>query len=135
MFLIDNSPSMGQTREVELPLANGETQTIEMTNLEWSLQFVKLKIQEMVRVNTSCDPEFSRITLQIYNGRKTDQCGVILFGSEGDLKLGAPSLLQPIELRLCRDGERRQRQRRRLRQCLRIHTHRTAHCLYFGETV
>ncbi|KAG0703074.1 SPOC like C-terminal domain-containing protein [Suillus ampliporus] len=37
----------------------------EMTNLEWALQFVKLKIQEM-----------------IFNGRKTDQCGVILFGSE-----------------------------------------------------
>jgi hypothetical protein len=23
------------------------------------------------------------ITIQIFNGRKTDQCGVILFGSEG----------------------------------------------------
>ena len=61
MFLVDISPSMGDTREVELPLANGETQTIEMTNLEWSLQFVKLKIQEMVRVNTLDDTGFSHI--------------------------------------------------------------------------
>ncbi|THH30384.1 hypothetical protein EUX98_g3795 [Antrodiella citrinella] len=66
MFLIDVSASMGETRDVELPDApNGDKRTIEMTNLEWSLQYVKLKIQEM-----------------IYNGRKTDQCGVILFGSE-----------------------------------------------------
>ncbi|PCH33115.1 SPOC domain-like protein [Wolfiporia cocos MD-104 SS10] len=64
MFLVDVSPSMGKMREV--PSADGDT--IEMTNLEWSLQFVKLKIQEMI--------------VQIYNGRKTDQCGVILFGSE-----------------------------------------------------
>ncbi|THG94528.1 hypothetical protein EW026_g6962 [Hermanssonia centrifuga] len=67
MFLVDVSPSMGKTREVEMSLPNGKTQTVEMTNLEWSLQFVKLKIQEM-----------------IYNGRKTDQCGVILFGTEGE---------------------------------------------------
>ncbi|KAG2046414.1 SPOC domain-like protein [Suillus hirtellus] len=66
MFLIDVSPSMGATRSVELPpTPNGEQRTTEMTNLEWALQFVKLKIQEM-----------------IFNGRKTDQCGVILFGSE-----------------------------------------------------
>ncbi|CAL1697373.1 unnamed protein product [Somion occarium] len=66
MFLIDVSPSMGTLREVEVPDGlTGEVRTIETTNLEWSLQFVKLKIQEM-----------------IYNGRKTDQCGVILFGSE-----------------------------------------------------
>ncbi|KAG1889229.1 SPOC domain-like protein [Suillus subluteus] len=66
MFLIDVSPSMGATRSIELPpTPNGEQRTTEMTNLEWALQFVKLKIQEM-----------------IFNGRKTDQCGVILFGSE-----------------------------------------------------
>ncbi|KAG2160210.1 SPOC domain-like protein [Suillus bovinus] len=66
MFLIDVSSSMGATRSVELPpTPNGEQRTTEMTNLEWALQFVKLKIQEM-----------------IFNGRKTDQCGVILFGSE-----------------------------------------------------
>ncbi|KAG1777312.1 SPOC like C-terminal domain-containing protein [Suillus placidus] len=57
---------MGATRSVELPpTPNGEQRITEMTNLEWALQFVKLKIQEM-----------------IFNGRKTDQCGVILFGSE-----------------------------------------------------
>ncbi|OBZ80021.1 ATP-dependent DNA helicase II subunit 2 [Grifola frondosa] len=66
IFLIDISPSMGKMREVELPPSAGaERETIEMTNLEWSLQFVMLKIQEM-----------------IFNGRKTDQCGIILFGTE-----------------------------------------------------
>jgi ATP-dependent DNA helicase 2 subunit 2 len=44
MFLIDVSSSMGNMRIVELP---GGT-TIEMTHLEWALQFVKLKVQEMV---------------------------------------------------------------------------------------
>ncbi|KZT08940.1 SPOC domain-like protein [Laetiporus sulphureus 93-53] len=58
---------MGNTREVVLPaMKTGESEVIEMTNLEYSLQFVKYKIQEM-----------------IYNGRKTEQCGVILFGTEG----------------------------------------------------
>ncbi|TDL15840.1 SPOC domain-like protein [Rickenella mellea] len=66
MFLVDVSPSMGKTRVVDLPDGpKGEKRTREMTNLEWALQFVLLKIQEM-----------------IYNGRKTDQCGVILFGTE-----------------------------------------------------
>jgi ATP-dependent DNA helicase 2 subunit 2 len=51
MFLIDVSPSMGSMREVQVPsTAEGQEITIEMTNLEWSLQFVKMKIQEMVRV-------------------------------------------------------------------------------------
>ncbi|KAI1790424.1 SPOC domain-like protein [Ganoderma leucocontextum] len=67
MFLVDISPSMSKTRAVEIPGTSGkESQVIEMTNLQWSLQFVMLKIQEM-----------------IFNGRKTDKCGVILFGSEG----------------------------------------------------
>ncbi|KAF8845541.1 ku80-like protein [Paxillus ammoniavirescens] len=66
MFLVDVSPSMGATRSVTLPDGpNGEARSIEMTKLEWSLQFVKMKIQEM-----------------IFNGRKTDQCGVVIFGSE-----------------------------------------------------
>ncbi|KAH0590171.1 hypothetical protein H2248_000344 [Termitomyces sp. 'cryptogamus'] len=66
MFLIDTSPSMGKLRTVQLPPGpNNEERTSEITRLEWALQFVKLKIQEM-----------------IYNGRKTDQCGVIVFGSE-----------------------------------------------------
>ncbi|PPQ90435.1 hypothetical protein CVT25_014953 [Psilocybe cyanescens] len=66
MFLIDVSSSMGNIRAVEVENADKSSRTIEMTNLEWSLQYVKLKIQEM-----------------IFNGRKTDQCGVIIFGSEG----------------------------------------------------
>jgi ATP-dependent DNA helicase 2 subunit 2 len=61
MFLVDVSSSMGKTRLIELP--NGTTK--EVSSLKWGLQYVKLKIQEM-----------------IFNGRKTDQCGVILFGSE-----------------------------------------------------
>ncbi|RPD59404.1 SPOC domain-like protein [Lentinus tigrinus ALCF2SS1-7] len=66
MFLVDTSPSMGKTREVELPGTNGrDPEVIEMTNLEWALQYVMLKIQEM-----------------IFNGRKTDKCGVIVFGSD-----------------------------------------------------
>ncbi|EIN13322.1 ku80-like protein [Punctularia strigosozonata HHB-11173 SS5] len=66
MFLVDISPSMGKLREVELPPGpKGERRTTEVTNLEWGLQFVKLKIQEM-----------------IFHGRKTEQCGVILFGTE-----------------------------------------------------
>ncbi|KAG6831636.1 hypothetical protein H0H92_008713 [Tricholoma furcatifolium] len=69
MFLIDTSPSMGKSRTVTVLNRNGEEQTTQMTHLEWALQFVKLKIQEM-----------------IYNGRKTDQCGVIVFGSEGKFR-------------------------------------------------
>ncbi|CDO74809.1 hypothetical protein BN946_scf185001.g57 [Trametes cinnabarina] len=66
MFLVDISPSMGKMRQVSLPAKPGaEPEIIEMTNLEWALQYVMLKIQEM-----------------IFNGRKTDKCGVILFGSE-----------------------------------------------------
>lgn len=41
---------MGKTRQVEVPGgSSGEPEIIEMTNLEWSIQFVMLKIQEMVR--------------------------------------------------------------------------------------
>ncbi|KAJ8520350.1 hypothetical protein ONZ45_g2822 [Pleurotus djamor] len=66
MFLVDLSPSMGNTRTIELPPGpDGVQHASEITNLEYALQFVKLKIQDMV-----------------YNGRKTDQCGVITFGSE-----------------------------------------------------
>ncbi|KAK0465650.1 SPOC domain-like protein [Armillaria novae-zelandiae] len=49
MFLVDVSKSMGKTRIVELPKGpNGEERTAEITNLQWGLQYVKLKIQEMV---------------------------------------------------------------------------------------
>uniref|UniRef100_D8QKI4 ATP-dependent DNA helicase II subunit 2 n=1 Tax=Schizophyllum commune (strain H4-8 / FGSC 9210) TaxID=578458 RepID=D8QKI4_SCHCM len=67
MFLIDVSKSMGKKRQIELPgqNPNDEPYHREITNLEWGLQFVKLKIQEM-----------------IYNGRKTDKCGVIIFGCD-----------------------------------------------------
>ena len=53
MFLVDISPSMGKMRAVEIPgPSGGDAEVIEMTNLEWSLQFVMLKIQEMVRSAT-----------------------------------------------------------------------------------
>lgn len=59
MFLIDVSPSMGKLREVELSdCPEGETRTVEMTNLQWSLRFVLLKIQEMV-----CWPIFTSQTV------------------------------------------------------------------------
>ncbi|KAG8902590.1 ATP-dependent DNA helicase II subunit 2 [Tulasnella sp. 403] len=65
MFVIDVSPSMGNQRTIQLPPGpDGEAKTRTLSNLEWALQFVMLKIQDM-----------------IYNGRKTDQCGVILFGT------------------------------------------------------
>ena len=57
MFLIDVSPSMGKLREVEMPLPNGEVQVVEMTNIEWALQYVKLKVQEMVSTSTATLPE------------------------------------------------------------------------------
>ncbi|KAJ7139489.1 SPOC like C-terminal domain-containing protein [Mycena epipterygia] len=62
MFVVDIGPSMGKLRTHD-PEGNEYMQ--EITNLEWGLQFVKLKIQEM-----------------IFNGRKTDKCGVIVFGSD-----------------------------------------------------
>lgn len=83
MFLIDLSPSMGATRTVEIPEGKGETRSVEMTKLEWSLQFVKMKIQEMVPFFFKGIPRYSSLPRQIFNGRKTDQCGVITFGSEG----------------------------------------------------
>ncbi|KAG8851859.1 ATP-dependent DNA helicase II subunit 2 [Tulasnella sp. 330] len=65
MFVIDVSPSLGKMRTIQLPPGpDGESRSKEVTNLEWALQFVLLKVQEM-----------------IFNGRKTDQCGVILFGT------------------------------------------------------
>jgi ATP-dependent DNA helicase 2 subunit 2 len=84
MFLIDTSPSMSKIRTVDLPPGpNDEELTTEMTNLEWALGFVKLKIQEMVHVSMCPYISITNPTPQIFNGRKTDQCGVIVFGSEG----------------------------------------------------
>ncbi|KAJ3980021.1 SPOC domain-like protein [Lentinula detonsa] len=66
MFVVDVSKSMGATRTVTLPPGkNGEERFAEMTHLQYALQYVKFKIQDM-----------------IYNGRKTDQCGVITFGTD-----------------------------------------------------
>ncbi len=85
MVVIDVSPSMGKERTIDLPPGpEGEPRTKTVTNLEWSLQFVLLKIQEMVRRSPSVSILIIRITRvysQIFNGRKTDQCGVILFGT------------------------------------------------------
>jgi ATP-dependent DNA helicase 2 subunit 2 len=86
MFLVDISATMANTRDVELPEGpNGEARTVEVTNLEWSLQFVKLKIQEMVRDVSDIIARVADADLffQIFNGRKTDQCGIIIFGAEG----------------------------------------------------
>ena len=49
MFLVDVSSSMGNVRTVEVESSDGDTHTVEMTNLAWGLQYVKLKIQDMVR--------------------------------------------------------------------------------------
>lgn len=48
MFLIDTSPPMGTFKTVELPGPNGEMISTTVTHLEYVLQFVKLKVQEMV---------------------------------------------------------------------------------------
>ena len=82
MFLVDVSLSMGKRRTVELQTSEGQSLSKEMSNLEWALQFVKLKIQEMVSM-VSLLHYTSSPTHQIFNGRKTDQCGVIVFGSDG----------------------------------------------------
>ena len=51
MFLVDVAPSMGKVRPLQMAGTRaGETETVEMTNLEWSLQYVMLKVQEVVRV-------------------------------------------------------------------------------------
>ncbi|KAF5361629.1 hypothetical protein D9758_007384 [Tetrapyrgos nigripes] len=66
MFVVDVSKSMGEPRTIHLPPdPNGEQSTKTITNLEWALQYVKLKIQGL-----------------IYDARKTDKCGVIIFGAE-----------------------------------------------------
>ncbi|KAF9073930.1 SPOC domain-like protein [Rhodocollybia butyracea] len=66
MFVVDVCKSMGATKTIPLPPGpNGEQRSSEVTHLQYALQYVKFKIQDM-----------------IYNGRKTDQCGVIIFGTE-----------------------------------------------------
>lgn len=52
MFIIDVSPSMGDTRVITLPPGpNGEPRKTEITNLQWSLKYVKHKIQQMVSIH------------------------------------------------------------------------------------
>jgi ATP-dependent DNA helicase 2 subunit 2 len=49
MFVVDVSPSMGHLRTVELtPGPNDEKRTIQLTNLQWALKYVKHKVQQMV---------------------------------------------------------------------------------------
>jgi hypothetical protein len=51
MFLVDVSRTMGEHRTVHdlHPGPGGVTRTRVTTNLEWALQFVMMKVQEMVR--------------------------------------------------------------------------------------
>lgn len=66
MFVVDISPSMGKTRSVLVSSdPNGEERTVEMTNLEWALRYVKLKIQEMV------GPHAPLHTIRIMNPRSS----------------------------------------------------------------
>lgn len=75
MFVVDVSRSMAKTRTVELPDGpHGEARTKEMTNLEWSLQFVKLKIQEMVCMCFSLSPPNSSRDLQWTENRPMWRC-------------------------------------------------------------
>lgn len=78
---------MGNLRTVKVPDGyDGETKEVEMTNLEWSLQYVLLKIQDMVLSYAYIVAKPSLLSqYQIFHNRKTDQCGVILFGTEGDM--------------------------------------------------
>lgn len=49
-FVVDVSQSMGKMRNVEVPSEPGKPpRTVQMTNLEWALQFVMWKVQEQVR--------------------------------------------------------------------------------------
>ena len=49
MFVIDVSPSMGKMRTVEVSNGpDGQVQSVQMSNLQWGIQYVLLKIQEMV---------------------------------------------------------------------------------------
>ena len=60
--------------------------TLEMTNLERGLYYVKLKVREMVRragPDSSSRPPSDSISPQIDSDKKTDQCGVVVFGTPG----------------------------------------------------
>jgi hypothetical protein len=75
MFVIDVSRTMGKTRTVDLPPGpNGEERSKEMSNLEWALQYVKLKIQEMVRSLSYGKPNNAnwKLVRSIMGGRLTN---------------------------------------------------------------
>jgi len=49
MFVVDVSPSMSETKVLDLPPgSDGKPRTREVTKLEWLLEFIMLKVQEMV---------------------------------------------------------------------------------------
>lgn len=83
-FVVDVSHSMSKMREVETPTGTGKpSRIVQMTNLEWALQFVLWKVQELVR---AVFPQCRYLTLldKIFHNRKTDMCGVILVGTDGN---------------------------------------------------
>jgi hypothetical protein len=48
-FVVDVSSSMGKMREIEVPTEPGKpSKRVQITNLEWALRFVMLKVQELV---------------------------------------------------------------------------------------
>lgn len=49
MFIVDVSPSMANKKIIDLPPGpDGQPRTREVTRLEWILEFVMYKVQEMV---------------------------------------------------------------------------------------
>lgn len=49
MFIVDVSPSMANKKKIDLPPGpDGQPRTREVTRLEWVLEFVMYKVQEMV---------------------------------------------------------------------------------------
>lgn len=65
MFLVDTSPPMGTLKTVELPGPDGETISKTVTHLEYAVQFVKLKVQEMVcSVSVNSKPQANIFTFR-----------------------------------------------------------------------
>ncbi|KAJ7674432.1 SPOC like C-terminal domain-containing protein [Mycena rosella] len=79
MFVVDIGPTMAKLRTHD---PDGNELGEEITNLQWGLQFVKLKIQEMVGHSPQCHLTLFPSRPTDINGRKTDQCGVIVFGAD-----------------------------------------------------
>lgn len=84
---------MGTIRTVDLPPGpNGEEQTAEITNLEWALQFVKLKVQEMV-CNLLCS---AQIHPHHFGRYSMDEKQTNVASSYLDLKVHLMSLSQNL---------------------------------------